>query len=460
VSIPSFAPPIEDPSLTREIATLEGVRAWWASDHLTRLDSYVRGRQAITYMSDAMRKEFGDAITDLILNFPELVVEAHNDRLDVEGFRFPGEASGNDELWGIWQANNMDEKSVMAHADALGLSKAAVIVGAGDGAPLITVESAFDCAWIRSPANGSVTAAFKRWSETDRSQWASLYTPGVTRTCTLDRGYWRVTSTDEHGMDRVPLVPIVNRPRIKHRDGRSEFESVIPIADAANKMATDMMVSGEYHAMPRRWVFGIKREDFVGPDGGPRAAWSAIKGRLWANESRDVTVGQFPESDLRNFHDTIKLLARLVAQMAALPIDYLAFDSVNPPSADALRAAESRLVKRVERRQGSFGDAWEEVMRLALLVQRGELDSNATRLETVWREASTPTIAQRADATVKLFAAGIVPREQAWIDLGYTPVQRVEMHDMFEAEGQADPLVQVGRDLMAGAGMPDAASGG
>ena len=453
MSVPAFSPVIEDPQLTKAVSDLEQVRGGWAEE-LTKLDKYMRGQQEISYMSDAMRKEFGDAITDLVLNFPELVVEAHGDRLDVEGFRFPGETSGNDALWGVWQANNMDERSVMGHTDALGLTKAAVIVGAGDDTdlPVITVESAMDCSWIRSPATGAVTSALKRWAESDGSQWASLYVLGTTRTVTLDRGTWRVTRKDDHGLDRVPLVPLINRPRIKYRDGRSEFASVIPIADAANKMATDMMVSGEYHAMPRRWVFGLKRSDFVGSDGSPKAAWSSIKGRLWANENADVKVGQFPESDLRNFHDTIKLLARLVAQMAALPIDYLAFDSVNPPSADALRAAESRLVKRVERRQTSFGDSWEEVMRLVMLFQRGSLEPNAARLETVWREASTPTVSQKADATVKLYSAGIIPREQAWVDMGYSPVQRADMAGMFASETSTDPIVAATRNLAAGTG--------
>lgn len=183
MSIPALTPPVGDPDLSRLIAKLEAIRGSWYED-LVKLDRYRKGKQDITYMSEAMRKEFGDSITDLVLNFPELVVDAHNDRLDVEGFRFPGEPSGNDDLWGIWQANGMDGKSVMAHDDSLALSKAAVIVGAGAAsgdAPVITVESAFDCAWIRSPSSGSVTSAIKRWTEDDSSQWASVYTPGRTR---------------------------------------------------------------------------------------------------------------------------------------------------------------------------------------------------------------------------------------------------------------------------------------
>lgn len=463
--VPLSPPVIEDPEVTNLIRDLDGIRSGWWRDLLS-CQAYIDGCQPLKFMSDAMRKEFGGEITELVLNFPELVTDAHNDRLDVEGFRFPGEPSGNELLWAIWQANNMDEQSVMGHADALALSKAAVIVGANPergGPPLITVESAFDVSWKRDPRTGTVTSALKRWQEDDGSQWLSLYERHQTRTVALEQGVWRTTRTDAHGVGRCLLVPLVNRPRTKRRDGMSEFQSILGIADAATKIATDMMISAEYHAMPRRWAFGLKKSDFVdAKTGAQKPAWSFIKGRLWANESPDVKVGQFPESDLANFHNTIKLLARLVAQMTALPIDYLAFDSVNPPSADALRSAESRLVKRVERRQTSFGGTWEEVMRLALQVAAGSLPDHAMQLETVWRDPSTPTIAQKYDAVVKAVTTRgadgrpLVPTEQGRIDLGYTPAQRQDMLDMENAANANDPTLAAARELMS----PSARDGG
>lgn len=423
-----------DPALGRMVGDLDAIRSAWVTDHLTKLDQYLTGQQPLRFLSDEMRREFGGEITDLVLNFPELVTDAHNDRLDVEGFRFPGEPSGNDALWKIWQANGMDEQSTMGHEDALGLSKAAVIVGANPDAshdPIITVESAFDVAWKRDPRTGAVAYGYKCWSEDDGSRWISLYEPTRTRTIVRDNFGLRVVREDRHEMGRCALVPLVNRPRTRMRDGRSEFASILGLADAANKIATDMMVSAEYHAMPRRWAFGLKKSDFIdAKTGSTKPAWSFIKGRLWANEDPNVKVGQFPEADLANFHNTIKLLARLVGQMTAMPIDYLAFDSVNPPSADALRAAEARLVKRVERRQTSFGGTWEEVMRLALRIKEGSFRPEANSLETVWRDPSTPTVAQKADAAVKLHQEGIIPTEQARIDLGYTPAQRTEMRRM------------------------------
>ena len=116
------------------------------------------------------------------------------------------------------------------------------------------------------------------------------------------------------------------------------------------------------------------------------------------------------------------------------------------------------MVKRVERKHVSFGGTWEEVMRLTQRIKTGSFDPKARALETVWRNPATPTKAQQADATVKLYAAGITPLEQARIDLGYTPAQRLEMRRMDDEAATGDPLVQIGRDLMNGTG--NAAAGG
>jgi hypothetical protein len=174
----------------------------------------------------------------------------------------------------------------------------------------------------------------------------------------------------------------------------------------------------------------MARDDFADENGQPLGAMSSLAGRLWANESDTVKFGQFPEAQLSNFHDTINTLARLVSALTGLPPAFLGLATAQPPSADAIRASESRLVKRAERRQRAFGEAWERIMRLVLLVRDGELAPSARKLETVWRDAATPTFAQKADAVVKLHSAGLLPTEQAWEDLGYSVVQRNRMRNM------------------------------
>src|SRR5690242_11074707 len=113
---------------------------------LRAYDGYYEGEQPIRFLAPAMRKEFGDRITPLILNLPRFGVDAYENRLDIEGFRFKGDDSRDEDLWDVWQANNGDEQSQQGHLESLALSRAYVIVGAGDAvddAPIITVESPF-----------------------------------------------------------------------------------------------------------------------------------------------------------------------------------------------------------------------------------------------------------------------------------------------------------------------------
>jgi hypothetical protein len=411
---------------------------------LDKLDKYFEGEQPLKYMAPAMQAELGDRVSQLVLNWLRFGAEAYENRLDVEGFRYRGSASSDDDLWAIWQANGLDEQSQQAHLDSLVLGRSYVIVGSGDAtddAPIVTVESPFQVFAERDPRTRRVAAAIKRWQEGDGSevvQMATLYLPNSTETFAYGKNGWVSNGkADNHELGVTPVVPLVNRPRILRPDGLSEFQDVIPVADAANKMATDMMVSGEYHAMPRRWAAMIKADDFVDENGKPISVWSRDAGRLWATES-DAKFGQFQESDLAVFHNSIKLLAQLASQMLALPPHYLSFVGDNPASADAIRSSETQLVKRVERKQTYLGGAWEDVQRLVLRFKTNKWDPAAMGLETQWRDPSTPTVAQVADAKVKLVQTGILPIEQAREDLGYTQEQRNRMLEM-DARAKSNP---------------------
>jgi len=313
-----------------------------------------------------------------------------------------------------------------------------------------------------SGTSGGVMSAVTWWDDQplgggEITKKAVLYLPTSTSWYYQKGGAWLLDEdgspgVDEHGLGIVPVVPLVNRPRTSHRssgncEGWSELEAIIPLSDAACKAATDMMVTAEYHAMPRRAVIGASQEDFVDEQGRPVSAFSQIAGRVWALENPDAKIEQFSESSLSNYHDTIKILAQLVASVSGLPPHYLGSATDNPASADAIRSSEARLVKRVERKQRAFGETWEQVMRIALLFADGEVPDNVRSMETLWRDASTPTIAQRADAAVKLFAAGIVPRQQTWEDLGYSSIQQDRMEDAFdEAAAKAAASFGLGPD--------------
>lgn len=431
---------------------------------LKLLDKYYEGEQPLAYLAPELQAEMDERVRQVVINWPQLVADSLEERLDVEGFRFPEEAEADDELWRIWQANGLDAKSHQGHLDALVMRRSYVIVGTREDdatTPLITVESALDVYAEHDPRTGKVRAAVKRWCEEEEGaspiEHATLYLPNATSWWTKDRsGVWvedlddkGEPTRDEHGLGEVFVVLLANRARLKKPSGVSELKAVIPLSDAACKSATDMMVSAEYHATPRRVAFGFGEDDFQDEQGRPVGAFSRIIGRMWTTEKRrgsgedgGADVIQFPEANLKNFHDTIGQLASLVASLAGLPPHFLGLTTDNPASADAIRSSESRLVKRAERRQREWGEAWEHVMRLVLRLRHGAWDPRAMSLETIWRDASTPTVAQSADAAVKLFTAKIVPLRPTRERLNFTQAQINRMEEL-DRQAAEDAMARV-----------------
>lgn len=399
---------------------------------LDKWSRYYEGTQPLEYMAPELVRELDGRIRQVIVNWPRLVVDSLEERLDVEGFQI--EQKVQDRLWDYWQANNLDEASQQAHVDALVHRRAYVIVGSGDagGPPVITVESAQQVYAERDPKTRKIVSAIKRWTDEDaQTEWVTLYLPNETVWYTSeDAGRtWSEPRTDAHRLGVVPVVPLVNRGRILDPDGVSELADIVPLSDAACKIATDMMISAEFHAMPRRMVVGLSEDDQMDQDGRPISKWAQIAGRVWTIDAlpSEVNAQQFAEADLSNFHSTLNSLARMVSSMAGLPPHFLGYSDANPASADAIRSSETRLIKRAERRQRAFGGTWEQVMRLAMRVAGETLPDNIDALETVWRDASTPTIAQRADAVVKMRQAGLISLRQARQDLGYSREQIAAM---------------------------------
>ena len=420
---------------------------------LRRLNAYYEGEQELSYMAPELQAELQETVRQVVINWPRLVVDSVEERLDVEGFRFPGEPAADDELWRIWQANDMDTQSQQGHLDALIMGRAYVVIGSrkdDDTTPLITVESPLDMYAEFDPQTREVRAAVKRWceeTEEGKVEHATLLLPNATSWWVKEQGVWVEDDgldRDDHELGEVMVEVLANRPRLKCPNGVSELMDVIPLSDAACKVATDMMVSAEYHATPRRVAFGFGEEDFVDANGRKVSAFSRIIGRMWATEKNRKTgqggdgadVMQFPEASLSNFHETIKQLATLVASMSGMPPHFMGHATDNPASADGIRSAETRLVKRSERKQRGSGGTWERVQRKVIRIRSGVWDPAARSLETIWRDASTPTVAQKADAAVKLFQAGIVPKRQTREDMGYTQAQIERMEEQDEQAAQ------------------------
>lgn len=448
---------------------------------LEDLDRYYEGTQPLTYMHPEIQREVGDRIKPLVLFWPQLVVDAVEERLDVEGFLLPDEDAGDEDLWRVWQANNMDEQTQLGHVDALVMRRYYVAVGSNEDdetTPLMTAESPLEMYADIDPRTRKVRAALRRVLEVGdvaraSERFATLYLPD--RTVWYEHGDdgWQEIDRDDHGLGEVPVVPVVNRARLSSRQdrfgrytrrlGTSELAPIIPLSDAANKIATDMMLTSEFHAIPLRGFWGIGPGDLQDKDGNSLTALQAIMNRFLTlpQPDGDGTQGrefQFTAADLKNFHGTLDQLARTASAMAGLPASYFGLAADDAASADAIRSREARLVKRAERKHTSYGGSYEQAMRIVRRIQSGDWEPRLRRLETDWRNAATPTIAQSADAAVKLYTTQpepILPLSQARRRVGMTDGQ-IRLARQEDAERRRrEPLAEIARQFSDNGAVPE-----
>lgn len=407
-----------------------------------QLDKYYAGEQALAFLAPDSRKALGDRLSRMSVNIPKLAVTALAERLRVIGFARDGKPDLT--VWQDWISNDMDQLAVVAHREALTLGASYVIVWADQfGDPSVTVESARQVSVIRDPGTRRIIAAVKKW-ETSKTTEAVLYEADKITRYTANQagaatfGQFKTVEVLENPLGMVPVVALRNSDRLLD-DGVSEMTDIIPLVDALNKLLADMMVSSEYFARPRRWATGLELDE--DEDGNPVNPIPEGH-RTMISESPDTKFGQLPAADLSSYEASVRVLIGQIMAVSGLPAHYLGTLTDAPTSADSMRAAEASLAARAAARQSQFGRAWEDVARLMVAVRTGA-DPYRVDVRVDWADTTTRSVAQEADAAVKLYSAGLLPVSTTLARLGYT---EDEISAIRQAR-RAESLDSVGADL-------------
>jgi hypothetical protein len=421
--------------------------AWW---------KYIFLQQELVYVARIIAEQEG-RFPPLLLPWADLVTRAVNERLKLESFISGEQPVG--ELVQSWRANDLAVQSNEAHR-ASGVSGLHFIMVGPDGpgeSPMVTTEYCDQVAVELDPRTRQPIVGLKRWTEDyggGDANKAVLYlpdfptvtgrTPGNCRAFELDEdgklrelprlGDWSKVIAADPSLPSVPIVPMLTNP---HRgQGVSDLLQLKPTLDGANQIATNMMAAVEHHAVGRKWVVGATEKDFVDETGKQLPLWKVAMGDVWgiphAKQEHagqtvpETKVGQFAASDLRNFHESLKTLAQVAASAYGLPPLYMGYSSDNPASAEAILFSLERLVLRAEERQLWYGGSWERAGRIQWAIL-GNNPADIAGMESKWRNAATPTMASKMDATVKALGAGLIDVEQGWEDVGYSEATKEAM---------------------------------
>lgn len=451
-----------------ELALINLLRADMMRDRYNLLlrDSYFNGEQLIRDLGISIPPQLKGLHT--VIGWPRVGVESLEERLDLEAFRW-ADGSDSTDLEEIADANDLFDESSLAHLDALIYGREYLAVGTGDDdyPPLISVESPLDMTLMWDARLRMGTAALRECQADSyvesgpEERMIVLYLPDQTITALPSpSGGWVVIDRDMHNLGVVPVVRLANRQRTADRIGKSEITpDVMSITDAACRRLMGIEVAAEFFGAPQRYILGASESAFQDAEGNAKSAWETYIGRMLALERDEdgniPEVGQFSAHDPSGQTKIVDLYARIMSSQFGLPPHMLGYTTDNPASADAIRSTEAKLVKKSERRIRRFGRGWQDAMRLALWIRDGEPPDKTRRIETVWRNPATPTIAAQVDATVKLVSEGILPADSdVTLEMaGLTENQRKRVRaDRQRAAGRASSNALMERLAELGAG--------
>lgn len=392
------------------------------------LEDYFNGQHPMAFATSQWREAFGSLLSTFSDNWCQIVVQSSARRLRVQGFRFGAESAADNDAWAIWQANGLDAEAKMVHTESIKLGEAYWLVEPprGDDAPRITCEHPREMIVAYAPGNRrNRLAALKRWTDDDGYAYATLYLPGWVykyRSTGKVRQGQRVQWTNRPGdpggvniLGVIPAIPVCNEPTMLG-GGQSDLKPGIPLQKAIDKLCSDMIVASEYAAFRQRVMSGVEL-----PPEGTEARRNVEMGvnRLLTVEAPDAKVYDLAASDLKNYVGAIEMFIQHLAAQTNTPPHYLLGQMLNV-SGDALAAAESGLVSKVEDKKLPFGEAHEDTIRLAFLALGDTERAGAADAETLWAPSERRSFAQIVDGAVKLAQIGM-PSEIVMEELGYSP---------------------------------------
>lgn len=448
-------------------------------------DDYYRGKHPLRFASQEFARNFGDRYTHFADNWTQVVADAPTERLSAMGIRLagtsPGEAefrSGDLELADIWAANEADAMSDMAWLDAI-IAKRAFALVWGDpdtDEPVISWEHPSQAIVGYDPGTRKRRAALKLWADGDK-EYATLFLPtevykfersriddsgrtpaGVYVPSGLGDRDWkpRQDSGDKswplpNPLGVVPMVEAVNRPRL-HGEPLSDVSGTVAMQDAINLMWAYLFNAGDFASLPQRVLLGTEPPKVPVLDNNGQVVGSKLlpieefmHKRIAVFSSPDAKIAEWSPANLEVFTKVIETQVGHIAAQTRTPQHYLIGKMANL-SGDALKAAETGLVKRTEEKSVSFGRAVKEIFALCCLVQDNEAKAKQCRRGTVlWKDIESRSEAQLVDGLLKMKQMGFPLRYLAE-RYGLSPAEVERVMEMRQEEIESDPLLAMGRD--------------
>lgn len=416
ITPPSYVQGVDDKNIDL-LAQL--IMQWQAKRARNRLKTdYWNGKHKLDHIGfsipPALRK------LEEVVGWPAKAVQAHAERCMFDGFVSKNDS---DDPYGIQRTlvdNRFDIELPMAITSTMVHSCAFIAVTPGevkDGEPevLVTPKSAQWASGLWNWRTRSLDAAFAVNNVDDygRPTEMTLYTTDRILVLSYVAGNWRLTNETSHGLNRVPVEPLVYRPTLDRPFGSSVISRpVMSITDDAVRTVLRSETSAEFYSAPQYLLLGANPDSFKDDAGNPIPVWEFVMGRinlLSKDEDGDVPkIEQISQQSVQPHIEQLRELACRFAGETNVPVSSLGVVTDNPSSAEAMHAAEKDLVIDCAAATRVFGAALRRVGQDIVMMRSdgpNEMDDELATLTARWRNPALPSVIDAGDAMVKLIGA-------------------------------------------------------
>lgn len=366
---------------------------------------------------------------EVAMGWPSKAVDTLSRLVHLEEFVLPGGDIADFGIDEIYRDNRLGIEIPMAQTSSLIHAVAFVLTYLGNpeiGEPEVVISplDAQHATGLWLPTTRRLGAALAIYGEdegTNEPTRMLLIFPHRVHSIWRESPYspkWYVR-TVPNTLGRVPMEPVVYRPRLDRPFGSSRISrAVMNITDSAMRTVIRSEVGAEFFSAPQRYLLGADEEMFRTADGSLATTWDLVMGRLLAiprdEEFGEVpVVGQFPQISMQPHGDHLNMWARLFSGETGIPVDELGIIHDNPSSAEARYAARQSLIIEAEAAARGFAPAWVNSMKTAVQLRENlpEVPDALRDLDVRYRDPSTPSRASAVDAVVKEIQAGLVPAD-------------------------------------------------
>lgn len=440
---------IMTPKTDKELA-FEALRR--KGERYSRLWDYYDGSQPTAYTTTRLRELFKGIDPVFTENWCEVVVRTTLARLHLEALGANDEAAAA-TLARIWDEYLGDLMSTELHEAVLVTGEGFIIAWRDERGLQVAHNDPRLCHVFYEPDSPTAKrCAAKWWVAEDETLRMVLYYPDRLEYYRSTNKADQVSSASElqpwqeTAVNPFGVVPVFHFRRTR-RLAKGELQNVVPIQNAINKLAADMMVAAEYGAFKQRWI--ISQTDAQGKlRNAPNEIWSLPAGD---GQGQPTTVGEFSTTELSNYLNAIDNLANTLAVISATPKHYMFRGSV--PSGEALMIEEAPLVSKVQAYQRALIPEWQIMGALLLFLADGR-QVPAEDITPKYAEAAFMQPRSRAEITQIRIASG-VPLESALRLEGFSEAEVEEILAAREAE-EARRQQTLGQAMLAAQRRADA----